>query len=213
MNVALTERRTEEISYNGTSISLLLDMGVGIGGDKWPAADLFCKLIASDSWKQTFSKLFSGKRCIELGSGTGIVGILVDKLYNPSEVVITDLEDHMSHIKHNTSLNSCKTVSLVTYDWMEPLDIGSFDVILVFECVYREELYLPLIESLKSLSHPGTVIMLGLTRLFAKPLFFKLLRSNGFYYSMVPQQALPSDYSSESSGSDVGLFMCTLDAT
>lgn len=66
----------EIINYNNISISLLLDMSIGIGGDKWPAADLFCQLITSNNWKEYFQILFQNKRCIELGSGTGILIIL-----------------------------------------------------------------------------------------------------------------------------------------
>ena len=35
-----------------------------------------------------------------------MAGLLVDKLYNPSGVVITDMETHMSHINHNIELNA-----------------------------------------------------------------------------------------------------------
>ena len=62
---------TEILNYGGYEVSLFVDMGVGIGGDKWPACDLFCKIITTDEWKPFFSKLFQNKRCIELGSGTG----------------------------------------------------------------------------------------------------------------------------------------------
>ena len=62
---------SELVHYNGYLINLCLDMSVGIGGDKWPAVDLFCQLITSLEWKDYFFQLFSSKRCIELGSGTG----------------------------------------------------------------------------------------------------------------------------------------------
>ena len=35
-----------------------------------------------------------------------MAGLLVDKLYNPSGVLITDMETHMSHINHNIELNA-----------------------------------------------------------------------------------------------------------
>lgn len=76
--------------------------------------------------------------------------------------------------------------------------------------VYREELYEPLIRSLKLLCHQDSVILLGLTRSFAKPHFFRLMRSHGLKYTMVPMEALPETYYSETAGSNVGLFVCTL---
>jgi hypothetical protein len=35
-----------------------------------------------------------------------MAGLLIDKLYCPSEVVISDMESHMAHIQHNIGLNS-----------------------------------------------------------------------------------------------------------
>ena len=43
-----------------------------------------------------------------------------------------------------------------------------FDIILALECVYREDLYQPLIDSILQSSVPSTLIFLGLTRLFAQ---------------------------------------------
>ncbi len=62
----------QTVVYNEIKIDLLLDMGVGIGGDKWPAADLFCQLVTSEVWRPWFQQIFQGKKCIELGSGTGV---------------------------------------------------------------------------------------------------------------------------------------------
>ena len=43
---------------------------------------------------------------IILGSGNGMGGLLIDKLYSPREVIISDMESHMKHINHNIALNS-----------------------------------------------------------------------------------------------------------
>lgn len=76
--------------------------------------------------------------------------------------------------------------------------------------VYREELYEPLVKSLQLLCKKDSVIFLGLTRLYAKPSFFRLLRLYGFKYTMIPMEALPEAYYSQTAGSDVGLFVCSL---
>jgi hypothetical protein len=142
---------TEKIVYGEGVVNLFVDMGVGIGGDKWPAADVFCKIISDEKWKPFFSKLFLNRTCLELGSGTGnsffvlcdthidvhvfpgLVGILIDQMFKPKQVVITDLEDHMGLITKNVSLNNCTSVSLQEYDWCRIPSIGTFDIILVFE--------------------------------------------------------------------------------
>jgi hypothetical protein len=161
----------------------------------------------------------------------GIAGILVDQAFEPSEVMITDLEDHLELIRSNVLRNPCKTVKVSQYDWCHPPELGTYDIVLAFEwllsppvsspspslsylyrllSVYREELYEPLIQSLKLLCHKESIILLGLTRSFAKPSFFSVMRSHGLNYSMIPMEALPQTYYSETAGSNVGLFVCTL---
>ena len=65
---------TESISvvkFGDVDIKLKVNMSVGIGGDRWPAANLFSNLISQSKWKVFFTDLFKDKSIIELGSGTG----------------------------------------------------------------------------------------------------------------------------------------------
>ena len=80
------------IKYNDIEVTLKLDMQIGIGGDKWPAAELFCNIATSNKFIPSFESLFNGKRIMELGSGTGLCGIVIDKLYKPKEVYVSDLQ-------------------------------------------------------------------------------------------------------------------------
>jgi SAM-dependent methyltransferase len=228
--------RKEEVTlkYGGYDnekgkVILNLDMGVGIGGDKWPAADLFCFLAASTKLESFFNQLFDGKRVLDLGSGTGLTSILLYKLFPVAiDICVTDLESHIEHIKANialnvnalkhSDLNSAHKTSIRAraFDWLkipqggDEKRLGSFDIIFAFECVYKEELYVPFINALLESSHSSTVIFLGLTRIFAKPLFFDVLKSSGFVYTMVPQEALPEGFGNDTTGRDVGLFIVTL---
>lgn len=89
-------------------INLLVDMGVGIGGDKWPAADMFCRTLCDNV--MFFESLLSQKSCIELGAGTGMVSILIEKLYSThsGQLVVTDQESHIGLIDKNLEINECK---------------------------------------------------------------------------------------------------------
>lgn len=122
-----------DVVYNTTSLRVNLDMGVGIGGDKWPAADRFCNLICSNRWNEFFENQFSGSRCLELGSGNGIVGIVMDKLFDIKEVVITDLESHVDHIRNNIGINNgtsrCTAKAL---DWMDHANMPEDPVDYIF---------------------------------------------------------------------------------
>lgn len=92
-------------------------MQLGIGGDTWPAAELFCHLLLSPSWHSFFQKLFHQKTVIELGSGHGLAGILVDKVFNVQSVVITDLQNYVDLIDKNIQRNSCQHSRAEAMDW------------------------------------------------------------------------------------------------
>lgn len=55
--------------------------------------------------------------------------------------------------------------------------------------VYNEELFQPLIDCIQHNSHAHTITFLGLTRDFASPKFFDLLKDNDYYYRKIPDHA------------------------
>lgn len=123
------------VSYSGdTTVRLLLDMGVGIGGDKWPAADQFCHLIVCETWRSFFANMFHDKTIIDLGSGTGLTGIMIAKYFQPKNVIITDQESHIAHIALNVAINDLCQTEVIPYDWLDPpVGFKKGDVVLAFE--------------------------------------------------------------------------------
>lgn len=95
----------------------------------------------------------SGKNVIELGSGTGIVGI-VASFCGAKKVLLTDLPSLMSLMQKNIEANE-KNISGVAkalpLTWGEeiPPTIKSFDTecILIADCVYYESAVRPLAQS------------------------------------------------------------------
>ena len=67
--------------------------------------------------------------------------------------------------------------------------------------VYREELYMPLIESMRACSSSKTTLILGMTREFTTPLFFKKL-GQFFTYNLL--------FTPDPDNSNIGLFVCYL---
>ena len=124
-----------EITYCNHSIhlKLLTDGEVGIGGDRWPAANKFCELVSNKKLQNYFSQLFNTKRILDLGSGTGLTSLVIDKLYQPLEILVTDQASHMELIEKNLILNETKYCKAQTYDWVDRTNIGTFGVILALE--------------------------------------------------------------------------------
>uniref|UniRef100_H3BFF2 EEF1A lysine methyltransferase 3 n=1 Tax=Latimeria chalumnae TaxID=7897 RepID=H3BFF2_LATCH len=108
---------------------------------------------------------FSGKKVIELGAGTGIVGILSVLL--GGDVTLTDLPHTLRHIKDNVSANIPAGLSsrfhIRALSW--GVDHESFpsdyDVILGADIVYLKDTYPSLLRTLQHLCGPGAVIYLA----------------------------------------------------
>jgi tRNA1(Val) A37 N6-methylase TrmN6 len=85
-------------------------------------------MISSQRFIALYRNIFKGRSVIELGSGSGLVGIFVSKQFEPTSVCITDLDSYKEHITHNVQLNSCgDNVSIEVFDWLTSLDHSSID--------------------------------------------------------------------------------------
>lgn len=92
--ISSTIAQISEIKYEKLSRSVMLreDTSSGCGGKTWEAADVICKYFI---WKYHAShgKAYCNKNIVELGSGTGVVGLVLGVLCSPNgvkEIVITD---------------------------------------------------------------------------------------------------------------------------
>ncbi|PRP80741.1 methyltransferase-like protein 21D-like [Planoprotostelium fungivorum] len=125
-------------------------------------------------------EFWNGKRIIELGSGTGIVGRpqTVSTRFDAhaftgtvmaslgADVVITDKHPQTELIKKTTERN--KQVMVGTHSVQELLwgqDVAAFgkpyDVIIASECIYYNDLVGPLCDSMRKLSNGNTDIYLS----------------------------------------------------
>lgn len=116
------------------------------------------------------------KTILELGSGTGFVGI-ASAILGAREVVITDLKYTMQLMQENVSLNinaiigndnnrGCLKIECRECDWFNPPLITEFgifathpQIILVADCVWVEELVDPLMNTLDIYCQEETVVI------------------------------------------------------
>ncbi|CAE6457837.1 unnamed protein product [Rhizoctonia solani] len=134
-------------------VKLVVDAGPGqrCGGIAWPAGEVLSRYLASRG-------SLTGQRVIELGSGTGLVG-LVAGLLGAEEVVITDQESEqlINIMKENVELNNLQgRVRASVLNWGEPIspDLPSTaSLIIAADCVYAEPAFPLLVSTLADLNN------------------------------------------------------------
>ncbi|KAI9063383.1 hypothetical protein FKP32DRAFT_1592443 [Trametes sanguinea] len=154
------------------AIKLSVDASPGCGGIAWPAGEVLASYISRRGSLQ-------GKNVLELGSGTGLVGLVAGKL--GARVWITDQAPLLGIMKQNVSLNGLDScVSVAELNWGEPIpeSLPKPDLILAADCVYFEPAFPLLVKTLADLVHePSTeVLFCYKKRRKADKRFFTLLK-------------------------------------
>ncbi|KAK6922711.1 Lysine methyltransferase [Dillenia turbinata] len=140
----------------------------GLSFQLWPAATTLVNLIdnhRSDPTKSPLSKILTNSRrlrILELGAGTGFVGIAAGAILS-ADVTLTDLPHVLENLRFNAALNSDLVekfggkVEVAALRWGEVEDMeairrrGEYDVIVGSDVVYHKHLYEPLMETLRFL--------------------------------------------------------------
>lgn len=198
-------------------VQLKLDMTTGCGGKIWPAAEVLGAYIAakySSPWTPkpqdaTANKGYNnhgfdwrGKRIIELGSGTGLVGYLVHALQLEASIWVTDQDVMLPLMRDNLALNfpSCSSssssvseqngfVRVEELNWGTPLPAFATPllphVLLLADCVYLESAFQPLVDTMLALSTCDTEILFCYQkRRKADKRFFALLKRHFVFEAM-----------------------------
>lgn len=152
---------------------------VGCGGKIWIAGELLSKYLLDKPISQ------KGK-IIEIGSGTGLVGLALGlSLPNRdlADIWITDIDELVPLMEKNIELNGLTdTVHAATLSWGEPLPDyakDGVDVILAADCVYLERAFPLLEKTLLDLTNENTLVLMSYRkRRKADSKFFRKIRKN-----------------------------------
>lgn len=133
---------------------------LGVAAVVWDAAVVMCMYLELGRVE------LKGKKAIELGAGTGLVGIVAALL--GAKVTITDREpavDFLSaNVKANLPPDSQQSVVVSELTWGEGLDqypAGGFDLVLGADIIYLEDTFVPLLQTLEHLCSDATVVLLA----------------------------------------------------
>ncbi|XP_040037458.2 protein N-lysine methyltransferase METTL21A [Gasterosteus aculeatus] len=133
---------------------------LGVAAVVWDAAVVMCMYLEMGTLE------LKGKGVIELGAGTGLVGIVAALM--GAKVTITDREpalDFLSaNVKANLALDSQGSAVVSELSWGQDLDrypAGGFDLVLGADIVYLEDTFVPLLQTLEHLCSDTTVVLLA----------------------------------------------------
>lgn len=152
----------------------------GCGGKVWIAGELLSKYVLD-------TDLRGRKKVIEIGSGTGLVGLALGKSTKRDDdmkVWITDIDDLVPLMDRNIVLNDLEnTVGAATLSWggiLPDYAKEGVDLILAADCVYLEEAFPLLEKTLLDLTEETSplIIMAYRKRRKADGKFFKEIRKN-----------------------------------
>ncbi|WWC72379.1 uncharacterized protein I206_106341 [Kwoniella pini CBS 10737] len=147
-------------------VKLKVDAGPGCGGIAWPAGEVLSRYIAYRH--QINPSYLRNKKILELGSGTGLVGIVAGMLEPSAEVwatdqsILLDLMEVNAELNLPTSTTQRRNVHIAEYNWGEQvpstIPIENIDVVLAADCVYFEPAFPLLVKTLCDLAPIGKEI-------------------------------------------------------
>lgn len=188
------------VKYAHENFKLVCDWNIGIGGDIWTSGILVVDYVLGAFNKQEFKQ----STVLELGSGTGFVGLAISSFLDPKLVVLTDLPSHVESIAGNVALNGLENIEVCALDWNDKnCLLDPFDVIIGTDIAYQVEYYDPIVETFKKYSKKSTKIILGFSRVDTEMAFFNKLEAAGFMYTKVPDRKLAEKYR----GKDYAVFL------
>lgn len=148
----------------------------------WPAAIPMIAAVLQADWP-------AGTRVLELGCGTGIVGLAA--LRRGHLVTFTDYEPRAVVLAtNNAKLNHCHNFSAQLLDWRRP-DNTTWPVIIGCDLLYQSSAFEPLLQLLDQMLAPGGVCWLGDGGRSAAQKFPDLARRHGYSVTVMTAQHLP----------------------
>jgi len=200
--------------FGGHLVEILQDFSAEIDVTKnterklWDGAFLLARYLENTS---VFPAGFwSGQRCIELGAGCGLTGLVAWLL--GASVTLTDLPSAIEHTKRcvnsnierlgqmNPTLQERSTdIQMKQYTWGSLQDLQHlsppYDVIFGSDIVYSAEASDSLLEALQVLCGPSSLVLISYKpRGLQEDIFFTKLADSGFMVSCTPHEFHPADF-------------------
>ncbi|GMF18903.1 unnamed protein product [Phytophthora lilii] len=181
--------------------------GKGTGFTTWDGSVVLAKYLEHQRWDDIV-----GARIVELGAGTGLVGISA-ALLGARQVVLTDLD----YVVDNLAKNVAETMKLAAsagepiecdistrvLDWLSPpTDLGDIDFLLASDVVWVVELIPPLVATFDTLLRQSSVrtrVLMSYQKrsIVSDRLLFSELERRNLVKTRVPAASLHPEFSTD----------------
>ncbi|KAH8927407.1 hypothetical protein BT69DRAFT_1277990 [Atractiella rhizophila] len=176
-------------------LTLTLDPLPGCGGHLWPSSLVLTRYL---SRPESLSSLSKHTHCLELGAGTGAVGLGLGRMWE-GKIVISDVGSMVELMDRNVRDNygdGQDRIQARELFWGDPLPSWVLSskptLILLSDCIYLETLFSPLISTLSSLwklcggmEGKVEVLMASKKRRKADKRFWTLFKKEGWQWEEI----------------------------
>lgn len=174
-------------------ISLVERPGLALGSSTWSSAFALARYLSGDA-----RALIERRSLIELGAGTGLVGIACAKL-GAKSVILTDLPVCLDLLRTNIEANEVEnSASVQVLDWTNNGDFSAVaDIIIMADVVYYDQipLFEAIVSTLRRIVTTSSHVIMAYKQRDAEneSLFFDMMKGEGF--GVVRQMALDDNHS------------------
>jgi predicted nicotinamide N-methyase len=138
---------------------------------------------------------------LELGCGTGIVGLTLARLRPECNVVLTDMAEARDLASRNVLLSpGASSTKFEALNWEstvpESIAARKFDLIIAVDCIYNPDTHAALVSTLTALTKTSpkcSIMIASKKRHDAEVNFFNLMAEAGFVHKGVARLQLPGE--------------------
>ena len=144
--------------------------GMSTASTVWDAGMVLAAHLHTAAYRRASAAGSTPRRCLDLGSGTGIVGLAAAATSTFSRVVLTDLPSVAPLLERNAERNPGRAsveVEVLPLRWEDAAAVrtaaarGPFDLIVGGDLLYRPPVVEPLLTALSALATEATVVLLA----------------------------------------------------
>ena len=164
--------KVDIVRPSGASFSVFGSTEIGVGGSVWEAASVLADHLE-------LKHNVEGKRILELGSGTGVLGLCL-AVAGAASVTLTDRFDVISLLKRSAAENASLNVNVQELNWGElcaELSGQQFDWIVASEVIYNGNLYEKLLASIREFCGPDSIVFMSYERRSSEALWVQKMES------------------------------------